>query len=89
MQNVLDGLARGNAMRIGTREVEPVATAMVVSLTCWLSFEHVRDPRNALEPESAGAALMRGGFHGLGLLSPCLEPEPREYLHPLVGKYNT
>ena len=89
VQNVLDGLARGNAMRIGTREVEPVATAMVVVLTYWLSFEYVRDPRNALEPESAGAALMRGAFHVLSLLSPYLEPEPREHLHTLVGKYNT
>ena len=54
--------------------VEPVATAMVVVLTYWLSFEYVRDPRNALEPESAGAALLRGAFHVLSLLSPYLEP---------------
>ena len=88
VQNVLDGLARSNAMHIAARDVEPVATAMVVVLTYWLSFEYVRDPRNALEPESAGAALMRGAFHVLSLLSPYLEADQREHLQTLVAKYN-
>ncbi|MDE2095493.1 MAG: TetR/AcrR family transcriptional regulator [Burkholderiales bacterium] len=87
VQSVLDGLARGNAMRIDAREAEPVATAMVVVLTYWLSFEYVRDPRNALEPASAGAALLRGAFHVLSLLSPYLEPTQREHLHALTGNY--
>jgi AcrR family transcriptional regulator len=88
VQNVLDGLARSNAMRIAAADIEPVATAMVVVLTYWLSYEYVRDPRNALEPESAGAALLRGAFHVLSLLSPYLEPDEREHLHGLVGNYN-
>jgi AcrR family transcriptional regulator len=87
VQNVLDGLARHSAMRIGARDIEPVATAMVVVLTYWLSYEYVRDPRNALEPESAGAALLRGAFHVLSLLAPYLEPAQREHLHALVGNY--
>jgi AcrR family transcriptional regulator len=87
VQRVLDGLARGSAMQIDARDVEPVATAMVVVLTYWLSFEYVRDPRNALEPESAGAALLRGAFHVLSLLSPYLETEQRAHLHSLVGNY--
>jgi AcrR family transcriptional regulator len=87
VQKVLGGLSRGSAMRIDAREVEPVATAMVVVLTYWLSFEYVRDPRNALEPASAGAALLRGAFHVLSLLSPYLEPAQREHLHSLVGNY--
>ena len=87
VQQVLDGLARSNAMRIDARDAEPVATAMVVVLTYWLSFEYVRDPRNALEPESAGAALLRGAFHVLSLLLPYLESAQREHLHTLVGNY--
>ena len=55
-----------------------VANAMVVVLTYWLSYEYVRDPRHALEPESAGAALTRGAFHVLSLLLPYLEPAARE-----------
>jgi AcrR family transcriptional regulator len=87
VQALLAGLCRGNAMQIAPRDVEPVATAMVVVLTYWLSFEYVRDPRHALEPDSAGAALMRGAFHVLSLLSPYLEPGQREHLVVLAGNY--
>ena len=77
-------------MLIDSREVDHVATAMVVVLTYWLSFEYVRDPRKALEPESAGAALLRGAFHVLSLLLPYLEPAEREHLHnpAIAGRYN-
>ena len=87
VQSVLDGLGRSNAMRIAARDVEPVATAMVVLLTYWLSFEYVRDPRKALEPDSAGAALLRGAFHVLSLLLPYLDSGQREHLHALVANY--
>lgn len=46
---MLDSLNRTGAMRIDSREMEATATSMVVVLTYWLSFEYVRDPRNALE----------------------------------------
>lgn len=84
---LLQGLVRGGAMRMEPREMEPVATAMAVVLTYWLSYEYVRDPRRALEPEAAGAALMRGAFHVLSLLLPYLEPGQREHLHALAGQY--
>jgi AcrR family transcriptional regulator len=92
---VLDGLARGGAIArsgrtgLDARETEPVATAMVVVLTYWLSYEYVRDPRHALEPESAGAALLRGAFHVLSLLTPYLDAAAREHLLALVGNYQT
>ncbi len=88
VQSVLDGLGRGSAMRIDSREAEPVATAMVVVLTYWLSYEYVRDPRKALEPESAGAALARGAYHVLSLLMPYLEPPAKEHLFALVSQYH-
>jgi AcrR family transcriptional regulator len=84
---VLDGLARGSAMRIDPREAAPVATAMVVVLTYWLSHEYVSDPRKALEPERAGAALARGAYHVLSLLMPYLDPASREHLHAVVKPY--
>ena len=52
VQAVLDGIAAGSGLTIEARDAEPVATAMVVVLTYWLSFEYVRDPRRALEPET-------------------------------------
>ena len=90
VQQVLDGLARSNAMRIDARELEPVATAMVVVLTYWLSFEYVRDPRRALdEGDGASASLLRGAFHLLSLLLPYLASEQREHLHALAARYRT
>jgi AcrR family transcriptional regulator len=87
VQSVLDGLSRNLAVRIDSREAESVSTAMVVVLTYWLSYEYVRDPRKALEPESAGAALLRGAFHVLSLLMPYLEPSQKEHLMGLVRSY--
>jgi len=88
IQNVMAGLTRGGAMKIEPRDMAPVATAMAVVLTYWLSYEYVRDPRRALEPESASAALLRGAFHVLSLLMPYLEPAQREHLHALAGRYD-
>jgi AcrR family transcriptional regulator len=88
VQAVLDGIAAGSAMRIDARDAEPVATAMVVVLTYWLSFEYVRNPRQALEPEQAGAALLRGAFHVLSLLLPYLDPAQRDHLHRLATHYH-
>jgi AcrR family transcriptional regulator len=87
VQQVIDGLARGSGMRIGPHEAEPIATAMSVVLTYWLSYEYVRDPRHALEPEAADAALSRGAYHVLSLLMPYLDEASREHLHTLAGPY--
>jgi AcrR family transcriptional regulator len=89
VRHVLDGLSRYQSIRIDAREAASVAASMVVVLTYWLSYEYVRDPRRALEPESAGAALARGAYHVLSLLLPYLEPAQREHLHKLVGPYAT
>ena len=85
---LLDGMSRSGAVQIDSREVEPTATSMVVVLTYWLSFEYVRDPRRALEPENAQAALLRGAQHVLNLLAPYLEPGQRQHLLHLSGAYN-
>jgi AcrR family transcriptional regulator len=87
VQAVLNGLSRSNTMRIDRREAEPMASAMVVVLTYWLSYEYVRDPRKALEPESAAAALSRGAYHVLSLLMPYLDPASREHLFQIAGAY--
>jgi AcrR family transcriptional regulator len=86
---VLDGLSRAGVVRIGGTEGAPVSTTMVVVLTYWLSYEYVRDPRRALEPESATTSMARGAYHVLSLLLPYLEPESRAHLHTLVGPYQS
>jgi AcrR family transcriptional regulator len=86
---LLDSMSRAGAIQIDSREVESTATSMVVVLTYWLSFEYVKDPRNALEPASAQAALMRGAHHVLNLLVPYLEASQRTHLLHLAGAYST
>lgn len=84
---LIDGLARHAAVQIDADAAGPAAEAMVVVLTYWLSYEYVRDPRRALEPESAASALGRGAFHVLSLLHPYLDPASREHLRTLAGPY--
>ena len=88
VKSLLDGLGAGGAMRIVMQAAETVATSMVVVLTYWLSYEYVREPRHALEPESASASMLRGAFHVLSLLTPYLEAGQREHLQALAGSYD-
>ncbi|MBP9904732.1 MAG: TetR/AcrR family transcriptional regulator [Rhodoferax sp.] len=85
---LLDGMRRGGALQIDSREIDATATSMVVVLTYWLSYEYVRDPRNALEPNNAQSALMRGAQHTLNLLAPYLESGQRAHLLQLADAYN-
>ena len=87
MHALLDGLARNGVVRITGPEAAPTATSMVVVVTYWLSFEYVRDPRRALEPESAAAAMGRGGYHALALLMPHLDETSRAHLNMLAAAY--
>ncbi|TNF56111.1 MAG: TetR/AcrR family transcriptional regulator [Burkholderiales bacterium] len=84
---LLAGMSRSGAVDIDTREVEPTANCMVVVFTYWLSFEYVRDPRHALEPDHAQKALLRGARHVLNLLAPYLESGQRQHLLQLSGAY--
>ena len=84
---LLDGMRRHGALEIDSRQVEATATSMVVLLTYWLSYEYVRDPRHALEPQEAQQALLRGAHQVLNLLAPYLEPAQRAHFLGLVQAY--
>ena len=84
---MLDALGRAGSLRLDARELDTTADCMVVVLTYWLNFEYARDPRHALEPENAEAALMRGAAHVLNLLAPYMDPPQREHLLQLSGAY--
>jgi AcrR family transcriptional regulator len=87
MHALLHGLTRGGAVKLTMTEAEAVATSMVVLLTYWLSYEYVRDPRRALEPEAASQALGRGAWHTLALLLPHLDAASRQHLNRLAAAY--
>ncbi|MCW5635407.1 MAG: TetR/AcrR family transcriptional regulator [Rubrivivax sp.] len=87
MTALLDGLTRGGAAHLTQDAAGPMATAMVVVLTYWLSYEYVRDPRRALEPDNAATALGRGAYHVLALLLPHLDDASRAHLQALAAAY--
>jgi AcrR family transcriptional regulator len=87
MHALLDGLSRTGAVRLTGAEAAPLATSMVVLVTYWLSYEYVREPRKALEPESAAASMGRGAYHALALLLPHLDAASRAHLDTLAAAY--
>ena len=84
---LLDGLAHSKMVVMDASEREMSATHMVVMLTWWLSYEYVRDPRHALEPQSAQQSLLKGAKHVLGLLSAYTVAEHRGHLNALLAAY--
>jgi len=84
---LLEGLQRASHLDIDSRQVDALSHSMVVVLTYWLSYEYVRNPRKALEPEHAQHALMRGAYYTLHLLAPYLVPAQRQHLLTLGEAY--
>jgi AcrR family transcriptional regulator len=83
VQALIGGMRRHEglgALDTHPQAADAVATAMVVVITYWLSFEYVKAPRDALDPVEAEAALVRGAFNALSLLMPYLDETQRERL---------
>jgi len=89
VKTMLAGMTQAGALKMQAHEAESTATSMVVVLTYWLSFEYVRNPRQALEPLNAQSALMRGAHHVLNLLVPYLENAEKTHLQSLVEAYSS
>ncbi len=88
LRQMLESLARTGMMQIGPETVQTLSASMAVMVTYWLSYEYVRDPRHAMEPESASRAMGRGAQHVLGLLTPYLSsPELQQHLMALTSAY--
>jgi AcrR family transcriptional regulator len=85
---LLAGLNHAGHLDIDAPQAGTLAQSMVVVLTYWLSYEYVRNPREALEPAHAQSALLRGAHHTLGLLAPYLAPDQRKHLLTLGSAYS-
>ena len=72
LRQMLESLANAGVMHIGPDLAQTLSASMAVMVTYWLSYEYVRDPRHAMEPESASLSMRRGAQHVLGLLTPYL-----------------
>ena len=86
-ETTLHGLVRHHVMRIDGFDAKSLATCMTVLMTYWLSYEYIKNPRQALEPAYAEATLLQGAFHVLNLVSPYLMDESREHLRALSKAY--
>jgi len=87
LRQMLESLSAAEVMQISPDHIETLSTGMAVMVTYWLSYEYVRDPRHALEPESAQASLLRGAKSVLSLLLPYATAEHKEHLNALLSAY--
>ena len=86
---LLESLAAQDLMRIDPDSIETLSASMSVMVTYWLSYEYVRNPRQAMEPASAGLALTRGARHVLSLLTPYMaSSELQNHLQTLTAAYS-
>ena len=85
---MLQSLAARGVLHLDADTAETLSTSLSVMLTYWLSYEYVRDPRHALEPEHGSSALARGARHVLMLVLPHVpQPAERQHLLRLTGAY--
>ena len=77
------GMVAVGQMRADEREIEALATNMVVVSTYWLSYEYVREPRNPLE----GPALGRGVYQVMAMLAPYFQGDARALFEKLASQY--
>jgi AcrR family transcriptional regulator len=71
LRQMLESLAAAQVMQIAPDHIETLSTGMAVMVTYWLSYEYVRDPRHAMEPESASRAMGRGAGPADALSEQC------------------
>lgn len=82
-----DGLKVAGDLSADEREIEALATNMVVVATYWLSYSYVLDPRRFNEPDVVGAALQRGCYQVLSLMAPYLTGDSRALFEKLAAEY--
>jgi hypothetical protein len=88
-RQMLEALAAAGLMSIDPDSIETLSASMSVMVTYWLSYEYVRNPRQALEPASAGLALTRGAQHVLALLTPYMASQDLQaHLQALSSAYS-
>ena len=82
-----EGLQAAGELDAGRSQIDSLATNMVLVATYWLSYSYVLDPRRFSEPEVMGAAMQRGCYQVMALLSPYLLGPSRELFERLAAEY--
>jgi AcrR family transcriptional regulator len=88
-RQMLESLVAVGLMRMDADNIETLSASLSVMVTYWLSYEYVRNPRQAMEPASAGLALTRGAQHVLALLTPYMaDAQVQQHLQSLTAAYS-
>ncbi len=80
-------LARSGEMSANEREIDALATNMVVVTTYWLSYEFSRNARRFNETQYQSDAMARGAFQVLSLVAPFLSPDGKALFERLALEY--
>jgi AcrR family transcriptional regulator len=86
-QRLCTALAGARQLQASPREIEALATNMVVVATYWLSYEYVGNARRFNEPGYQNAAMARGAYQVLVLLAPYLSEDGRALFTRLADEY--
>jgi len=88
LRQLLESMVHAKRLKMNPQTIETLSASMAVVVTYWLSYEYVRDPRHAMEAQSAGLALARGARHVLSLLMPYLvDGSQQAHLQQLTAAY--
>jgi AcrR family transcriptional regulator len=77
------GMVAVGQMRADAREIEALATNMVLVSTYWLSYEYAREPRRPVED----LALGRGVYQVMAMVAPYFQGDARALFEKLAGEY--
>ncbi len=80
-------LAESRQLHANEREIESLATNMVVVATYWLSFEYVSNARRFSDPVFQSGAMARGAYQVLVLVAPYLPEDGRALFMRLASEY--
>jgi AcrR family transcriptional regulator len=86
-KRLCEGLRVTGELSVSDRELESLATNMVVVATYWLSYEYVMNPRQFNDKEKMSAALARGVYHTFALVAPYLTGNSRALFEKLAKEY--
>ena len=86
-RRLCEGLRTAGELSANPRELEALATNMVVVATYWLSYSYVLDPRRSNEPAVVGAALQHGCYQTMALTAPYLRGDARALFERLAVEY--
>jgi AcrR family transcriptional regulator len=82
-----NALAANGTLEASVREIESLATNMVVVTTHWLSHEYIRNARRFSDANYQSGAMARGAYQVLALVAPYLKEEPRALFEKLAAEY--